>query len=254
MADSLTELNRRPERGGKDHFTATMWTEVLNAGQGGAATSLEARNRLCQAYWYPIYAFLRRKGSLPGEAADLTQAFLVEVTTPENLARADRTKGKFRTYLLGALDKYLANEWDKVNAQKRRPANGLVSIDEQDAEGRYLHEPATNESPDKLFDRAWAVTVLQQAMRELERGYSNRGKAAVFKTLRVFVEGEKKPMSYEEAAEQCGMSLSAVKTAIFRLREDYGEAITQILAETVTTKEELDEELAELFVALQGKA
>jgi RNA polymerase sigma-70 factor (ECF subfamily) len=250
MAESLSELNRKPERGGKQHFTATMWTEVLNASRGGEETALDARNRLCQTYWYPVYAFLRRKGSLPGEAADLTQEFLAEVTTPENLARADRTKGRFRTYLLGALDKHLANQWDKLNAQKRKPANGIVSIDEQDAEGQYLHEPTTNETPDKLFDRIWALTVLQQAMRELERDYSKRGKADIFQQLRIFIEDDKGTISYEQAAQQCNISLSAVKTAILRLRRDYGVAIKQVLSETVSSEQDSEEELAALFGAL----
>jgi RNA polymerase sigma-70 factor (ECF subfamily) len=252
MANSLTELNRDPNRGGKQHFTATMWTEVLNASKEGTATSLEARNRLCQAYWYPVYAFLRRKGTLPGEAADLTQAFLAEVMQPGNLARADRTRGKFRNYLLGALDKHLANQWDKVNAQKRKPQDGFVSINEEDAEGRFLHEPVTNESPDRAFDRIWALTVLQQAMQELETYYSSRDKAGLFQKLRVFIEDDKKALSYEQAAEQCGMKLSAVKTAILRLRREYGEAIKRVLAATVESDQDLEEEIATLFVALRG--
>jgi RNA polymerase sigma-70 factor (ECF subfamily) len=227
-----------------------MWTEVLNASKEGTATSLEARNRLCQTYWYPVYAFLRRKGTLPGEAADLTQAFLAEVMQPGNLARADRTRGKFRNYLLGALDKHLANQWDKVNAQKRKPQDGFVSINEEDAEGRFLHEPVTDETPDRAFDRIWALTVLQQAMQVLAENYAERDKADIFRKLRVFIEDDKKTISYEAAADQCGMKLSAVKTAILRLRREYGEAIKQVLAETITTKHELDEELAALFEAL----
>src|SRR5262245_12278875 len=153
---------------GRAAFATTHWSVVLEAGESHSPKASDALARLCQTYWYPLYAYVRRKGHDVHDAQDLTQEFFARLLARNYLSVADRNKGKFRSFLLGSLEHFLAREWTKAHAQKRGRAQSAFSLDEKDAEDRYLIEPAHDLTPEKIFDRRWATTLLDQAMRQLQ--------------------------------------------------------------------------------------
>jgi RNA polymerase sigma-70 factor (ECF subfamily) len=224
----------------------------LNAGDTVSPHAGAALNSLCQSYWYPLYAYVRRKGHSPEAAKDLTQEFFAQLLAKRLLAGVDRNKGKFRSWLLGVMNHFLAHEWAKATAQKRGGGQPLFSLDETDPEDRYRLEPADNASPEKLFDRRWAFTLLERAAVRLREEYEAAGKSAVYSALKPFVSTEGTALSYEEAARQLGLSTSAAKSAIHRLRQRYQELIREEIAQTVTTTTEIDEEIRYLLAVIRG--
>ena len=233
-------------------FASTHWRVVLSAGQSTSAGGQEALEQLCRAYWYPLYAFVRRQGYGPHDAQDLTQAFFERLLEKNYVGQANPGKGRFRSFLLGALKHFLADEWDKVRAQKRGGGQALFSLDAKTAEGRYYLEPADNRSPEKIYERGWALIVLEEAVRRLGEEYAAVGKAGLFEEPRRFEPGEPDGLPYAEAATRLGMPENTLKSHVRRLRQRNRELVRAVIAETVATPAEIDEEIRHLLVMLEG--
>jgi len=207
-----------------------------------------AMSALCRDYWYPLYAFVRRRGHAPHDAQDLTQAFFLSLM--ETPAAADPARGKFRTYLLGALKNFLANEWHRRQTQKRGGGQKLVEWDALDAEARYALEPAGQSDADTLFDRRWAMELLARAVEKLRTEFAARGDAETFEILKGTLSGA--GPAREEIAQQLGMSEGALKVAVHRLRQSYREVLRAEIAETVDSPEEIDAEMRHLVAVLRS--
>ena len=208
-----------------------------------------ALDRLCHIYWWPLYAFIRRKGHGAHDAQDLTQEFFSRLLAKDSL-RVDRSKGKFRSYLLGAVENFLANEWRKARTQKRGGNFTFVSADLESAEQQYLQAPSINLSPHQIFEQQWAMTILDQTLARLREEWVASGKGTQFETLRIFLTGEKRASSYAALATQFETTEAALKMAVSRMRKRYGELLRAEIANTVSSVEEADEELRSLFAAL----
>jgi DNA-directed RNA polymerase specialized sigma24 family protein len=239
------------ERAGQ-WFATTHWSVVLAAGDGDSPQSSAALENLCRAYWYPLYAYVRRRGNEAESAKELTQEFFALLLAKGLLSGVDPTKGKFRSWLLGVMNHFLAHEWAKVRAQKRGGGQALFSLDEAQAEERYRFEPVEHVTPETIFDRRWAFTVLERSATRLREEYQSAGKAELYARLKGFVSMEGGQVSYEEAAVNLGMSGSGVKSAIHRLRQRYQELIRDEIAQTVPSAGEVDEEIRYLLAVIRG--
>ncbi len=243
MSASPTAPSPAPER----DFATTRWSVVLAAG-GDDADAHAALSRLCTAYWFPLYAFIRRQGHGPHDAQELTQEFFARLLAKSWLEGVDRERGRFRAWLLAAAKHFLANEWDRTHAVKRGGRVAIVSFDEATAEQRYLAEPADADDPARLFDRRWALTLLDCVLLRLRNEMMEAGKLAQFDALKGVLTGEKG--RYAEIARTLDLSESAVKAAAHRMRERYRGILRAEIADTVSTSAEIDEELRHLFAAL----
>ena len=232
-------------------FVTTHWSVVLEAGASDSPESNQALELLCRTYWYPLYAYVRRKSYSADDARDLTQEFFARLLARNYLSVADRNKGKFRSFLLGCLEHFLAREWTRAHAQKRGGGQPLFSLDETDAENRYLREPAHELSAEKIFDRRWATTLLDQAMARLREECLASKKGDLFEKSQNYLSGEKGEASYADLAATLGMSEGAIKVAVHRLRQRYGELVRAEIAQTVASPKEVDEELHYLFAVLR---
>lgn len=230
-------------------FAPTRWSIVLSARDHQSPQSTQALETLCKNYWYPLYAFVRRQGHKPHDAEDLTQAFFTRLLERNSLVSVDPSKGKFRSFLLASLKNFLANEWDKNNAQKRGGGKPFISIDREAAEESYRFEPIDKLSPEKIFERRWAMTLLDRTLQRLETEYTADGKIALFAELKATITGEP-AAGYAAIAVRLNTSEGAIKVAAHRLRQRYREHLRAEIAETVTTKDELEDELRNLFAAL----
>lgn len=239
----------RPELG---YFATTQWSAVLAAGEDSSPTSRRALEQLCATYWYPFYAYVRRQGHSFADAQDLTQEFFARLLDRKYLRLADRNRGRFRTFLLTSLKHFLINEWSKVNREKRGGGQKILSLDEEMAESRFAAEPAVDRPPDALYDWGWAAILLERTLAALRAEFKESGKQDVFERLKVFVWGEKNAMPYAAMAEQLGMTEGAVKVAVHRLRQRYGELLRAEVAQTVTTPVEVDEELRYLVSVIRS--
>ncbi len=233
-------------------FSTTQWTAVLGVSHTDPERAAAALEELCRKYWYPVYAFLRRQGVGPHEAEDLTQSFYAFLLEYEALKKASRERGKFRTFLLTALTNYVRNEWDKAQAQKRGGGRRVLSLDEMAAEERYRHEPVDSLTPEKLFERRWALTLIEQVLARLKEEYFERGQTDVFKTLEPGLTGEVAPKLHASWAAALNLSEGAVRVALHRLRRRFGELLRNELGHTVADPAEVDEELRHLFRAMAG--
>lgn len=227
-------------------FATTHWSVVLTAGQAESQRSVEALEQLCRAYWYPLYAFVRRLGHAPHDAQDSTQGFFAHLLETNLVGKVQRDKGKFRSFLLASLKNFIASERDRTLAQKRGGDRVILSLDEQAAEQRFADEPKQELNPERLYERTWAVAVLEQALDLLEQDYAASGKRQIFDQLRVFLLGEKISLTYAEVAESLGTSEGAVKMMVQRLRQRYRECLRAVVGNTVATASEIDEELRHL--------
>jgi RNA polymerase sigma-70 factor (ECF subfamily) len=213
---------------------------------------------LCRAYWYPVYAYVRRRGRNAQDALDLTQGFFARLIDKNDLAAADRTRGRFRAWLLTAVKHFLANEWDKATAEKRGGGRAVYSfdIDSDDAETRYRREPAHQVTAERIFDRRWALTLLEQSLAALEAEAVRDGKADLFAALKPTLTADGRDArdpSYLDLAERLGTSEGAIKVAAHRLRRRYRELLREHIAETVEREEDVDDEIRDLFEAV-GRA
>jgi RNA polymerase sigma-70 factor (ECF subfamily) len=233
-------------------FAETHWSLVLAARRGGDSTRAgDALAKLCQAYWYPLYAFVRRQGHTPHDAQDLTQEFFARLLEKNWLADVDRAKGRFRSFLLAAMKHFLANEWDKSKALKRGGGvHNFISLDAESAESRYALEPADTVTADKLYERRWALTLLDATLARLRAEFVADGKAKQFDELKFTLTGGRGDTPYAELAAKFGMSEGAVKVTVHRLRQRYCEVLRAQIAETVGSAEEVEAELRHLFAAL----
>jgi RNA polymerase sigma-70 factor (ECF subfamily) len=235
---------------GASRFATTHWSLVAAARDRAEPGAEEALAALCAAYWYPLYAYVRRRGHGADEAQDLTQEFFARLLEKGFLAQADRGRGHFRSFLLAACDHFLANERDRARAKKRGGGHRLLSLDWADAEGRYRVEPADELTPEKLFQRRWALTLLQEVLGRLRADFAARGKGRLFERLRGTLVGGEGTAPYREIAAELGLSEGAVKVAAHRLRQQYRDLLREEIARTVGAPEQVDEEIRELFAAL----
>jgi len=233
-------------------FATTHWSVVLAAGQRDSPQAAEALERLCRAYWYPLYAHVRRRGYSPEDAQDLTQEFFARVLAKHWLSTADRSRGRFRTFLLGAFSHFLANEWHRARCEKRGGGQELVSWDQATAENRYLAEPVDDLTPEKIFQKRWAATLLEQVLSRLREEHVAAGKRDFFEAVKDFLWGEKNTLSQANLAVALGLSEGALKVAVHRLRRRYRELLRAEIAQTVAGPDEIDEELRELMAVLRG--
>jgi RNA polymerase sigma-70 factor (ECF subfamily) len=232
-----------------DVFATTHWTVVLAAGSRSSRQADVALEELCRTYWYPLYVFVRRQTSTREDAEDLTQAFFARFLEKNYLEGLNSEKGRFRAFLLASLKHFLANEWDRANRLKRGGGQSTLSLDWQDADTRYQIDPADNLSPDKLYDRAWAVTLLEQVIGRLRNESAADGKLQFFEELKPFLMVGKSAIPYAQAATALAMTESSVRVAVHRLRRRYRELLKQEIAQTLSDPAQADEELRTLFSA-----
>ena len=232
-----------------DIFATTQWTVVLAAGQRATPQSDRALEELCRAYWFPLYAYVRRRGHTKEDAEDLTQAFFARFLERNYLAGLSAERGRFRAFLLAALKHFLANEWDKSQCQKRGGNITHLSLDWQTADTKF-QVAATNEpSPDKAFDREWAVTLLAKVIEQLQKECEAEGRAKLFEQLKIFLTVGKGELSHAEAAHKLGMDETAVRVTVHRLRKRYRQLLRDEIAQTLADTADVDEEMRALFGA-----
>jgi RNA polymerase sigma-70 factor (ECF subfamily) len=237
---------------GRGAFVTTHWSVVMAAGAADTTRARDALARLCQTYWHPLYAYVRRLGYSPYDAQDLTQEFFARLLAKNVLAGADESRGRFRSFLLTALKHFLANEWDKARAQKRGGGAVPISIDPASAETGCSFEPADPTTADKIFERRWAMTLLDCVLRRLRQEYVASGRETLFEQLKPTLTEASRAVRYADIAARLGSSEGAVKVAVHRLRQRYRELLRAEIAETVATPAEVEDELRSLFAALAG--
>ena len=225
---------------------------MLNAGRSDPTRAQAALETLCRTYWYPLYAYVRCRGHSPEDAQDLTQGFFAKLLAKHYLGDVDRSKGKFRSFLLASLQHFLANEWDKSRARKRGGNHSFIALDAQTAESRYRLEPVDTLTADKIYERRWALTLLDKTLKRLRTDYVAAGKAKLFDRLKETLIGERSAIPYAEIGAQLGMSAGAVKVAVHRMRQRYRDALRAEIAETVASPGEAEEEIRHLFAVLSG--
>jgi RNA polymerase sigma factor (sigma-70 family) len=231
-------------------FGTTHWSVVLAAGEGESASSREALEELCRAYWRPIYAYVRRRGHAPPEAEDLTQAFFAHFLERKLLTVVDRQRGRFRTFVLHACEYFLAKQWRDASRLKRGGGQKILSLDVTAAEDSYRNDPADQMTPERLYERQWALSLLDLTLDRLRQEWVAAGKETLFATLQNFLSGERKSVTCAQAALQLGMSEGAVRTAVHRLRQRYGEILRAEVAQTLSRPEDLEDELRHLLTVL----
>jgi RNA polymerase sigma factor (sigma-70 family) len=244
MSDSTTPQEHRRT------FPVTQWTVVLAACGTPSPESAAALERLCSAYWFPLYAFVRRSGCSPEDAEDFTQEFLARLLEHNWIACADREKGRFRSFLLMAMKRFLANEFQKSQAIKRGGKARHVSIQSDTAETRYSREPADTRTPEQVFEKQWALTLLQTVLQRLRQDYARDGKGALFEALEPCLVGRRETQPYAALAMELSMTEGAVKVAVHRLRQRYRECLKDEIAQTLASQEDVDAELQYLFQVL----
>jgi RNA polymerase sigma factor (sigma-70 family) len=231
-------------------FQETHWSTVLRAAQDSSPRSEEALEKLCRAYWYPLYAYVRRHGHPREEAEDLTQEFFARLVEKHWLGRADQSRGRFRSFLLGAMNHFLASEWRKAQAAKRGGGQRLLSLDTATAEERYRREPVSEETPERAYERRWALTLFDRALSRLEEELAAQGKSVEFGELKRFLTGDPEEGEYAAAGAHLNLSAGAVAAAVYRLRQRYGQLVREEIAHTVASPAEVEEEIRSLLAAL----
>jgi RNA polymerase sigma-70 factor (ECF subfamily) len=236
---------------GRRQFATTRWSLVLAARGDVSSTGVHAAlATLCEMYWYPLYAFLRRQGYGAEDAQDLTQAFFARVLEKRAIERADPARGRFRSFLLASLKHFTANQYDRDVAKKRGGALIITSLDVEQAEDRLQMEPPSNETPERVFDRRWALTLLERVMSRLETELIHSNKRAQFNTLKAYLTGDQPQLSYAETALQLGTSEGAVKVAVHRIRRRFRDLLRDEIAHTVASADEIDDEIRHLWSAV----
>jgi RNA polymerase sigma-70 factor (ECF subfamily) len=231
-------------------FATTHWSVVLAAGSPDSSHYQEAMETLCRAYWFPLYAYLRRLGNDKHRAEDQTQAFFAQMLEKESLKKANPARGKFRTFLLSSIKNFLSDEWDRKKALKRGGNKQVLPLEIADAETRYISERSADISAEKQFERSWALTILQKAFTQLESEYRNANRTQLFDYLKEHLTGQQHCTPYSQVAVTLGMTEVAVKAAAHRLRQRYRELVRTEITHTVSLPGQVDEEVKELFSAL----
>jgi RNA polymerase sigma-70 factor (ECF subfamily) len=228
-------------------FATTNWSTVLAAREASTAESRDALEALCRAYWYPLYAFVRRQGADPEDARDLTQAYFARLLEKGYLDDYDPERGRFRVFLKASLRNFLSKERDKERTWKRGGRADVVSLDGDQVEQRYRVEPADRLTPEQLYERRWALTVLEQALARLRQQRIEAGRELEFVKLEAFLTGQGAQARYSQIAADLGTTEDAVKTALHRLRRQFGEVLREVIGTTVSSRDEVDDELRHLL-------
>jgi RNA polymerase sigma factor (sigma-70 family) len=248
-ADELSYENvRKPGHA----FSSTQWSVVRAAGGTATAASREALEQLCRTYWPPVYSHLRMKGHDRHEAEDLAQEFFSRLLEGNAFAGVSPEKGRFRSYLLAALKHFLINEWKRGRALKRGGGVPLMDLDALDEAARNACEPRSGEDPESAYDRRWALTLLAKTRARMRREYEAAGQTDRHEALKGYLLDGVEPSSYQETAERLGISESAVKSAVYKIRQRFGQLLRAEIARTVTGADEVEDELRELLAALRG--
>ena len=232
-----------------DRFATTHWSMVVSAGGSRSPEASRALATLCEDYWFPLYAFVRRAGYTVDDAQDLTQEFFVRLLAQRFFAKADRQKGKFRSFLLAAMKHFLADQWDRKHAQKRGGTQTVISFDGLDAETRYRLEPATKLTPEKMFEKQWALALLEHVLSRLDVEMTSDGKKALFDALKDTLTGTRS-IAYAAIGAELGMSEGAVKVAAHRMRRRYRALLREEIAQTVASSDEIGDEIRYLLSCL----
>lgn len=231
-------------------FATTHWSIVRAAGKSSSDQQRKALEELCESYWFPLYAFLRRRGFDTHEAEDLTQAFFGQLLEKKDLGTADPKYGRFRSFLLVRLKGFLSDQRDRANALKRGGGRKIISLSVQTAEGQYSLEPEDRLSPEMLFEKSWALTVLERTVDRLEAEMAGENKQELFEHLKVYLTTEKDAVPYEDMAAELDMTAAAVRVAVHRLRRRYRRLLRDEISQTVGDEDQIDEEMGCLFAAL----
>lgn len=231
-------------------FATTHWSVVLKAGRSDTVNAQAALEHLCRDYWYPLYAYVRRRGHSPQDAQDLTQAFFARLLERHWIGDADPGRGRFRTFLLTALSRFLSDEWDRMRAQKRGGGIWHVPLQIGMAETRYGHEPVDDSTPEQCYERRWALTLLDNVLRRLRDEYESEGRGPLFDGLSASLLGRGESVAYAELGGRLGMNEGAVKVAAHRLRKRYRQLLHREIAQTVAGSGEVEEELRHLLTVL----
>ena len=247
---SRTQMSSSTGLGNQAAFQNTLWSQVFAAGRD-LPNSKQALEELCRLYWFPIYAFLRRWGHDRQEARDLTQGFFAYLLEDNILAKADPERGRFRSFLLGILKNYVSNQQNWANAIKRGGQHKLVSIDEETAEGLYAHEPVTDITPEKLFERRWALAVLEEAMKRLKAEYAHAGMQPMFDAMQPWLTGDHES-GFAVFAAKLGKTEGNARVLVHRFRDRFRKLIRAVIADTVTDVDEIELELKHLQQALRA--
>ncbi len=234
-------------------FATTRWSVVLAAGHADSSQSRDALAHLCQTYWYPLYAYARRRGHSSHDAQDLTQEFFARLLEGNWVAQADRQRGRFRSFLLTAMKHFMVNEWRKATTQKRGGPRPAVSLDDASAEQRYQLEPQEKSTPESLFERGWALTLLNDVLAKLEHEYGREGKRDWMEALRPALTVTRDGIRYSDIADRLGITETAARVAVHRLRQRYRRLIRAEVAHTVDSPDEVEEEMRHLFKILGGE-
>jgi RNA polymerase sigma-70 factor (ECF subfamily) len=236
----------------RGQFATTQWSIVLAAADRASPRRQRALGELCNAYWYPLYAFARRQGRSPAEAEDLTQEFFVRLLEKSYLNAAGTERGRFRTFLLVCFKRFMANEHDRAAAEKRGGDRPTLPLDLSSAETRYQHEPAHAATPERIFERRWALVLLDQVLARLGEEYRRAGKEGLFEQLKFCLVADSESASYGEIAARLGLSEGAVKVAAHRMRQRYGRLLTAEVARTLERPSDAADEIQQLFAALRA--
>ena len=228
---------------GRSEFRTTSWSLILAASSDPTTQAREALSTLCQTYWYPVYAFIRRNGHDPDRAQDLTQGFFARLIEKNYLEDADRRRGRFRSFLLASVKHFLANEWDKERALKRGGGREPVSIDVVEAERWYTPSAVEGLTPETLFERRWALSLLERVRARLRAEYAGMGKAGQFQVLEPFLMPDPDETRYDVVAARLGISSGALRMSVHRMRGKYRELLRAEIADTVESPEEIEEEI-----------
>jgi DNA-directed RNA polymerase specialized sigma24 family protein len=239
----MSDINRN------SRFATTHWSRVLTAGEADPARAREAMELLCSDYWYPLYVYVRRKGYPAADAEDLVQGFFARLLSLNSMAGVQQSRGRFRSFLLASLDHYLADEWDRSSAQ-RRDVRRTISLDAAAAETRFVMEPEEHQTPERAFERQWAMALLEAVVGRLRREYAAAGKDELFMSLRFAITADRHTLPYTELAGQLHLAEPALRVAIHRLRRRYRELIREEIARTVASPDEVEEELHSLMAAM----
>jgi len=249
LAIGDSESSPRP---GGDVFVTTRWTVVLSAGRRSSPQSDQALAELCRTYWYPLYAYVRRQGRTKEDAEDLVQAFFARFLERNYLEGLAAERGRFRAFLLASLKHFLANEWDRASRQKRGGNIEHLSLDWQSADEHFHLDPADQASPDRLFDREWALALLDRVIARLREACAQEGRAALFEQAKGFLMVGEQVIPYAEAAKSLGMEEGAVRVAVHRLRKRYRELLRDEIGQTLEDPTQVTEELQSLQAALSS--
>jgi RNA polymerase sigma factor (sigma-70 family) len=235
---------------GGGRFATTRWSLVLAAGRRSSPGASAALTSLCEKYWYPLYAFARRRGYAAHDAADLTQSFFATLLEKDSLRGADQRKGRFRSFLLTMFKRFLSNERDRAHADKRGGHRTILSFDVETAEARYRLEPAHEQTPERAFERQWATTLLARVLEKLEQEYTHKDRGELFAACRGYLVGAGGTAGYAQTAAALGSTEGAVKVAVHRMRQRYRELLKAEIADTVESTQDVEEELRSLLAAV----